>query len=66
MLPKASIKVAKFLKILIKQGWTVKSREGSHRILQHKDYKCINISYHDTATIGPIQIKHIEKQMVKK
>lgn len=56
-----STKAKLVLKALIKNGWRIKRRSGSHRILEKPGWPDFVFAFHDKEELGPRMLARIGK-----
>jgi predicted RNA binding protein YcfA (HicA-like mRNA interferase family) len=57
-----SAKARIVLKALLRIGWTVKRRTGSHRTLEKRGWPDYVFAYHDRVEIGPVILEKLGKR----
>ena len=57
-----STKARKVLAALLRIGWSVKRRTGSHRTLEREGWQNYVFAFHDNDEIGPVMLSRIAKQ----
>lgn len=55
-------KAKRVLAALIRIGWSVKRRRGSHRVLERVGWSDVIFAFHENAEIGPKMLARIAKQ----
>lgn len=58
----SSTKAKRVLAALLRIGWTVKRKRGSHRVLSRPDWPNIVFAFHDNDEIGPRMLARLAKQ----
>jgi predicted RNA binding protein YcfA (HicA-like mRNA interferase family) len=56
-----SVKAARLLAALLKIGWTVKRRSGSHKTLARTDWPDYVFAFHDGEEIGPRMLARVAR-----
>jgi predicted RNA binding protein YcfA (HicA-like mRNA interferase family) len=56
-----SAKARRVLAALLRVGWTVKRRTGSHRVLSREGWRDYVFSFHDNEEIGPRMLARIAR-----
>ena len=56
-----AVKASKVLKTLLRLGWSIRRRKGSHRILERIGYPDFTFAFHDREEIGPRMLARISK-----
>lgn len=57
-----SSRASRVLAALVKIGWTIKRRSGSHIVLTRAGYADFVFAFHDRDEIGPRMLARIAKQ----
>lgn len=57
-----STKARRVLAALLRIGWSVKRRSGSHQILERGDWPDVVWAFHDGEEIGPRMLARIAKR----
>lgn len=57
-----SIKARELLKVLLRNGWTVKRIASSHKTLSHSVLPDFVFAFHDSDEIGPKMLARIAKK----
>ncbi|MGB9458017.1 MAG: type II toxin-antitoxin system HicA family toxin [Bryobacteraceae bacterium] len=55
-------KAKRVLAALERNGWRVKRRHGSHRLLTHPDWPDYEFTFHDQEEIGPWMLTRVAKR----
>ncbi len=54
-------KARRVLAALLRIGWTVKRRTGSHRTLSRPDWPDVVFAFHEDVEIGPVMLARIAR-----
>jgi predicted RNA binding protein YcfA (HicA-like mRNA interferase family) len=58
----SAVKASRVLAALLRNGWSVKRRSGSHRVLQRTGWADFVFAFHDQEEIGPRMLARIAKR----
>lgn len=56
-----SVKAKRLLAALLRIGWSVKRRSGSHRVLQRSGWPEVTFAFHDEQEVGPRMLARVAK-----
>jgi predicted RNA binding protein YcfA (HicA-like mRNA interferase family) len=56
-----AVKARRLLAALLRIGWHVTRQEGSHKMLQRRDWPDYEFAFHDGDEIGPKMLSRISK-----
>ncbi len=54
-------KAKRVLSALLRSGWSIKRKTGSHRTLTREGWSDVVFAFHDSDEIGPIMLSRIGK-----
>ena len=55
-------KAGHVLRALLRVGWSVQRRKGSHVRLAREGWRPVTFAFHDAEEIGPVMLRRISKE----